>query len=302
MQKYLVLTLLSFLSVTGIKAQDDLEALLEDNENAGRPVEASFKTTRIINAHSVELVKKHHLDIRISHRFGDIAGTAGGFHTLYGFDNVTDVRIAGEFGITEHFTAGFGRSKGGGAIREVWDVYGKYRLLNQTSDNKKPVTFVLVANTNFSTMKPSPDLTSAASFQKWQHRLSYTIQALIARKFNNWLTFQVMPAYVYRNYVAFDDENDLLAIGVGGRAKLTKRFGIIADYFYVFRERNIINDMRVYNPLAIGIEIETGGHVFHLNFTNSTSINANQFMPSTTSNWADGQFRFGFNISRIFVL
>jgi hypothetical protein len=101
--------------------------------------------------------------------------------------------------------------------------------------------------------------------------------------------------------------NNLFALGIGGRVKITKTMAIVADYFLPFRSsesRNYFKQkgVRFYQPLAIGWEIQTGGHVFHINFTNSTAIVENQFIPYTTRSWAKGQFRWGFNISRSFTL
>ena len=155
-------------------------------------------------------------------------------------------------------------------------------------------------------MVKSTDSTSVTSFPKFAHRVSYVVQPIIARKFSKGFSLQMMPTYVYRNFVPFNDENGIFAMGAGGRLKITKRTAIIAEYYYVFsnyRKDLLVDDKKVYfNPIAIGFEIETGGHVFHMNFTNSRGILENQFLPYTKSSWAAGEFRFGFNISRVFYI
>jgi len=286
-----------------INAQDELEELLNNSteEEKSIPTIATFKTTRIINAHSIETVKKKSLDFRITHRFGDIGGVGGGVHTLYGFDNVSDVRIAFEYGITNFLTVGLGRSKGAAIIRELIDIHIKYRLLKQTVDNNIPVSVTLLGSTAFTYMQRSVDSTSEAYLPQFIHRFSYVTQAIIGRKFHDRLSFQIMPTYMHRNYVPFGDESDNFALGIAGRIKLTRSFGIIADYFYVFSPLRQQNSDVYSNPLSIGIEIETGGHVFHVNFTNSKGIIENQFLPYTTSSWTEGGFRFGFTISRVFA-
>lgn len=276
-----------------VSAQEDLDKLLDEPKKSEK-VFATFKTTRIVNAHSIETVKKGALDFRVSHKFGDIGGSNGGVHSLYGLDEASNIRIAFEYGVCDKLTMGFGRSK----IQEALDGYLKYRLLQQTVDNKMPVSITLLANTAFVPQKNvSGDYTNTA------HRFSYTFQAMIARKISNKFSLQLMPTMVHRNYIRNPkDNNDLFSLGIGGRLKLSKRFALLADYFYTSSKIREIGNGFYFPPLGIGFEIETGGHVFHLFFTNSAGIIENHFIPNTTSAWNKGQFKFGFNISRVFGL
>ncbi|HIF14397.1 MAG TPA: hypothetical protein EYQ86_03340 [Bacteroidetes bacterium] len=286
-----------------VQGQDDLDDLLGvGGEAVSETVTATFKTTRIINSHSTEMVKAKHLDFRIAHRFGDMFGASGGAQTMFGIDNASDIRIGFEYGLNENFSLGFGRSKGGNTIKSIIEAYAKYKIIQQTKDNKKKISIVLISHMTASYMSATEDATLITSFENFAHRLTYVSQILIAKKFTNSFSLQVMPSYVHRNLVSYDDENGLFAMGVGGRLKLTKRFGVIADYFHCFRSQNTIGGLQHYNPLSFGIEIETGGHVFHINFTNSRSISEGQFISNTSSDLMGGQFRFGFNISRLFVL
>ncbi len=270
-------------------------------KSPSRPVYETFTTTRIISAHSTETVKGRFLDFRVTHKFGDIGGDVGGSGTLFGLDNVVDVRIAFEYGVTDNLTIGFGRSKGA-QRRQLFEGHLKYRFLTQTTDNSMPFSVALYSNAMASGMTASADSTSETSFQKFEHRLTYVTQVLIARKFGDRFSLQLMPTYLHRNYVAFSDQNGLFAAGIGGRIRLTKVFGLIGEYFYVMRQNNIINGVEYLNPLSFGLEIKTGGHVFHLNFSNSKGITTNEFIPYTTSSWLKGEFRFGFNISRPFKI
>ncbi len=275
------------------QAQDSLlDALVDSVADKSQPVFATFKTTRVVNGHSVETVKRKGLDFRVTHHFGDISGDGGGVHTLYGLDQSADIRIAFEYGVTDRLTLGVGRSK----IGELLDGYAKYRLLAQTQDNKMPVSTTLFVNAGF-----TPQKAAAEEYDNAAHRLSYTYQVLIARKFSPNFSLQVMPTLLHRNYLANpQDEHDLFSMGVGGRLKLTKRFALLADYFYTFSDLRNQSDSGFYAPLGLGIEIETGGHVFHMFFTNNAGIVENVFIPNTTSSWAKGEFKFGFNISRTF--
>lgn len=296
-RKIRTLLLLAFMLfiVPAVYAQNDLLDFLADSvEDTNQEVFATFKTTRIVNGHSIETVKKRGLDFRVTHHFGDVAGNGGGVHTLYGMDLASDIRIAFEYGVNDRFTIGVGRSK----IGEMIDGYLKYRLLAQTQDNRIPVSTTLLLNSG---LTPQKDV--IGEYNNPAHRVSYTYQVLIARKFNQKFSFQLMPTFLHRNYLSdATDQHDLFSIGVGGRLKLTQRFALLADYFYTFSELRQKSDSGFYAPLGIGIEIETGGHVFHMFFTNNAGIVENVFIPNTTSSWLKGEFKFGFNISRTFTI
>jgi hypothetical protein len=310
--KKLTFTLLFTSFCSGVFAQDDMLNLLDSigAKKTHEKVMATFKGSKIINAQSTETVKARTCDFSITHRFGNIGVQSnGGGHTLYGLDNVTDVRIGFDFGITNDLTLGFGRSK----IDELVDGLVKYRILTQTIDNHIPISLAFYGDMSYDAREASKfysGMAPTAGFkQKDVHRFAYTSQLLIARKFGWRFSMQLMPTYQHRNFVigtinadnSAVETNDLLSMGAGFRFKLTKRFAIIADYFYTlsdYRTNNSANPF--YNPLAVGVEIETGGHVFHLNFTNASGIIENNYIPNTTDSWAKGGFKFGFNISRVF--
>jgi hypothetical protein len=288
-------------------AQDDLEHMFQDSTKHHEPVIATFKSTRIIQGSSTETLKKHELDFRVDHRFGDIGGQFGGTKTFFGMDNSTDIRIAFEYGVTDRLMIGISRSKGSGGLTQLYEGLAKYRLLQQTTDDHMPITVTLSGNTVASGATSSTVKSDASYFDKFSDRVSYTGQVIIGRKFNRNLSLALLPTLVHRNRVPYMDENDVFALGGGGRLKFSKRMAVLVEYFYPFRSQETkdyfkANGRQLYNPLSVGLEIETGGHVFHINFTNSTAILENQFIPETTTSWLQGQFRWGFNISRRFSL
>ncbi len=260
----------------------------------------TFRTTRLVNAHSVETLHAKDLDFRITHRFGDIAGDQGSYHTLYGIDRARDIRIALEYGITENLMIGGGRSKGAGPWRELFDGFAKFRLLRQTKDFSMPVSLTYVGTVGGSSMEASDEGSSPVAFTKVRHRYTYANQLVVASRLSDRLSLQLIPSHIHRNLVAFGDENDLYALGGAGTLKISKIWAISMEYFAVFpNERNVPNTT-YHNPLSLGVEIETGGHIFHVNLSNSSGIGPNQFIPYTTEDWLDGEFRFGFTISRLF--
>jgi len=262
----------------------------------------TFNDTRVISGHSVETLEKGKMDIRISHRFGDLVGDFGGMQTFYGLEDVADVRIACEYGISNDFSIGLGRSKGAGPYRQIVDGYLKYKILGQKSDNSMPFTLTAVVTTTAATSPASEDLTSPTSYQEVAHRFAYTTSLIIGRKFNDRFSMQLSPTYVHRNYVVFDDQNGIIAIGAAARLKLSKVIGLIAEYHHLLPYNRVTSTGTYFNPIGLGIEFDTGGHVFQVNFTNSRGLLATEFLPSTSSDILEGQFRLGFTISRGFKL
>jgi hypothetical protein len=283
-------------------AQDDMLKLLGKDSTISRVVNGTFKSTHLINLQSNETVFKKSLDFFISHRFGAMGKSSNAtstYHNLWGFDEVSDIRIAFEYGISDRLTTGFSRSK----YKENWELLGKYRLLEQTIDNKTPFSITLFGNIALST---DQDLryridTPSKSVEA-QRRLSYVAQVIIAKKFSPRLSLALHPTFIHHNFVFPPNENNAYALGIGGRLKMTHTLSLVMDYVYNFGElRKIGNDNGYYNPLGAGIEIETGGHVFSIMFTNAYALIENEFITSTVDTWRKGGIRFSFNISRNFI-
>jgi len=262
--------------------------------NAQNLVFQTFKDTRVINSHSVETVPNRKLDFRIGHRFGNLKD---GWEKLYGLEDAEDVLFGFEYGLSEELTIGISRTKGAGELSALVSPSIKYRILHQKNDNSMPLSLTLMGVSTISTMKSSQGET-LTNFDKFAHRVSYTAQVLIAHKFSQRFTLQVMPGYTHRNKVDFDDVNGIFSVGVATRIQINKVFGIIADATFLLADR----PDGFYAPIGIGLEIDTGGHIFQLNFTNATGIIENDYIPYTTSNWGDKEFRLGFTISRTFNL
>ena len=257
----------------------------------------TFKDYKVINTHSTETLNKGKLDIRIGHRFGDLKG---GWDTFYGFENAQDIMIGGAYGITSRLSVGFHRTKGGGPINKLLNLTLKYKALRQETEGV-PITITVIGLSSASTMSSSDDPDALNNFGKFSHRMIYTGQVLIARKFSDNFSFQLIPSYTHRNLVKFDDENGIISLGFATRIQLNKVMGIIADGTFPFSKlRKPSNGY--YPAMGIGLEIDTGGHIFQVNFTNATGIMETDYIPNTRSNWGNGEFRLGFTISRLFNL
>lgn len=275
--------------------EDDIDNYTGEEEGPGY-IEGTFSSTRVINGHSTETLEKNMMEFRIEHRFGDVAGTAGGIQTMFGFDNVADIRLAFEYGITDNILVGIGRSKGTGApYRSLIDGFAKYRLLRQKQDGM-PISMSIQAGTAFTYMKKLEDLTQVASFPEWQHRFGYFAQLSIAKKFGKRIGLLIAPTYVHRNYVASNDVNALFSVGSAAKFGITPTMAFIVEYYHSFSNAQGRSENQ--NSLGVAVEFETFGHNFTVNLTNSRGFGETQFIPYTYSKWGEGQFRLGFTVGR----
>lgn len=285
-KKSLTLWLLLLLPFTAVRAQEGLLESLQQEEFEEYYTLATFKGTRLINGHSVEMRSHQALDFIISHRFGRVNS---GAYNLFGLDE-SNVRLGLDYGLSNRLNIGIGRN----SFEKVYDGFMKWKLLRQgDGQGMSPLSIVAFTAAALRTLRSPHDLTLS-------NRLTYTWQLLLARKFSQRLSLQLMPTLVHRNLVPTGFEaNDLLALGAGGRFKLSKRVALNVEYYYQFNQQTAEAN---HNPLAIGFDIETGGHVFQLHFTNARAMQEAGFITQTTGNFFEGDIHFGFNISRVFQL
>lgn len=282
----LIFTLLSFAAI----GQDDLMKMLEEETEKDKKPDyatATFKTTRLINGHSVENVAAGVLDFRISHRFGYINS---GAYELWGLDNAT-MRLGLDYGITKWWMIGVGRS----SYQKQYDGFTKVKIFRQ-ADGGFPMSISAMGSIMYKSVKfDNPDIVNY-----YTSNLYYCGQLLIARKFSEGVSLQIMPTVIHYNLVeGATDPNDVFSIGAGGRIKLSKRVSLNVEYYYQLPDYKLPGTV---NSLAIGFDIETGGHVFQLNVTNSSGMTERSFISETTEDFWDGYIRFGFTISRVFTI
>lgn len=279
---------------TETKDNED-EELMDMLDDKGAPkkkeyTSATFKATRIVNGHSIENVGKGVLDFRIAHRFGSLAGGASSF---FGLDGAVTA-LAFDYGVTDWLMVGIMRS----TYEKEYEGYTKIKLLRQTTNNSMPVSVSYMGAMSVQSM-PAPTLPAG---QEWffSNRLFYVNQLLIARKMNRWLSLQLMPTHIHYNLVPTSGEpNNTVAIGLGGRIKLSNRIALTGEYHYRLPDAQL-NGYK--NAVSVGVDIETGGHVFQLIFTNASTISERAFIGQTVDDWGKGDIHFGFNISRVFTI
>ncbi|MCM5528113.1 DUF5777 family beta-barrel protein [Parasegetibacter sp. NRK P23] len=290
-KKVFIAGVLSLFIGTTVNSQDLSELMEAESDSltktSTRYASATFKTSRIINGHSVENTASGIFDFKISHRFGMVNE---GLYTLFGLDGAS-FRMGGDFGITNNLTIGVGRS----TYEKQYDGLVKLRLLRQSEGAKNmPVTATYVGTMAIQTLK---DLRTTNKL-RFSDRLYYSHQLLVARKFSENTSLQIMPTVVLYNRVPLvSDPTAFYSLGIGGRQKLSKRISVNGEYYYQFNKL-----AGTYNSLALGFDIETGGHVFQLHFTNSTGMTERSFITGTTGSWGKGDIHFGFNIARVFRL
>ncbi len=297
----LIVAAIAFSSMASFAQDDDsLLDLLGEDEPTVDYATAGFKTTRIINGHSFEMNGHGVMDFKISHRFGAL--NSGGYE-LFGLDQAS-MRLGLDYGVNSWLNVGVGRSN----VGKFYDAFAKARLLRQQTGKKNiPIHIVYVADVAITATKKEQLMAAqgiAPTFTDYpfSNRMFFTHELIIGRKFSEGFSLQIMPTMVHRNLVSSSkSSNDVFVMGIGGRAKLTKRVALNIEYYYVLPDQ-LDPAGGFKNSLSVGFDIETGGHVFQLHLTNSTGMVENAFMTSTTEDWLKGGIHFGFNVSRVFTV
>lgn len=273
------------------QAQDDdlLKLVGESGKTEKEYVDYAFKSSRVIMSHSMELIRPGVMDLRILHRFGNINN---GIYEFFGLDNAT-MRLGFDFGLTKNLMLGIGRSTN----KKELDGFIKYRIIHQgKGQGSLPFSFVIAGGSSITLLKFA-DTTRKNYFSS---RIGYYGQAILGRKFSEGFTLQFSPTVFHRNLVpTVKDPNDLFAAGIGSRVKLNRRLSLNIDYYYRINPNSTDG---THNPFSVGFDIETGGHVFQLHFTNAVGMNEKVFLLETTNDWSKGDIQFGFNISRSFQI
>jgi hypothetical protein len=284
-----LITLLFILLGSRVVAQDLMDLLNEDESKKTEYTYATFKATRIINGQSIEIPPKGALNFIISHHFGRLNS---GAYEFFGLDQA-NIRLDFNYGITNWLSVGIGRT----SVNKTYDGSIKVKILRQSKGYKNmPVSLTYFTNMAITSLKwQDPERTNYFS-----SRMEFTHQLLIARKFGSRLSLQLMPTFIHRNMVpTIYDQNDVWAIGAGGRIKLTNHLAITAESYFLMPGQTF---EEFYNTLSFGIDLETGGHVFQIYLTNSQGLIEEQFIPGTTGNWLNGDIHIGFNIHRTFQI
>lgn len=277
---------------TGAEAQSNPDDLLNmvNEKPAKELTTATFKTTRLINFHTIEALGKRSLDFRIMHRFGNLNS---GAYNAFGIDGGANIRLSLEYCHDGRFMFGIGRT----SSKKIVDGFLKYRLLRQ-HNHGMPISITIFTSA-FHTFERK-QIDGINKYNSFTDRMSYCHQIMIARKFNSRFSLQLNAAMVHVNLVdKINDKNDCFVIGALARFKFSKRQAITLEYGY---RLNKYSDTKYYDSFGIGYDLETGGHVFQVHLTNSFGITEDQYYMYNTTTWENWGVRLGFNISRVFTL
>lgn len=303
MKKFFLL-IVGLCALSFVNAQDDLLDILDDSppKDEAKKKEivyttATFKGTRIVNMQSPEIPGKGVMQFVFMHRFGAINDDF--LYNFFGLD-LASVRLSLDYSPTDWLNVGFGRS----SVTKAWDGFLKIKMLRQsTGDRNMPISAVLYSTMNYTTLRFNDGLPHYES-----DRLSYSYQLILARKFGDRFSAEVVPTLVHYNLVQTKAQsNDVFALGFGGRIKITQRLALTGEYMLQMPKNTYFDEITqaevpYNNALSIGFDIETGGHVFQLHLTNSRGLIDPQWIGRTPGSWTAGDIYFGFNISRVFTI
>lgn len=281
---------LVFFAIGQASAQEDLLDQLDVKSDKKEIAPAAFKALQICNMQSTKLPAKGELYVLISHRFGDLTQ---GINNFFGLDNAY-TKIGGIYGVTNWLSLGVSRH----THDKLYELGAKYKLANQQIDGF-PVTIVGYNTMDINSALKKDDLTPGLKFN---NRLAYSTQLLVSRKFSEAFSFELAPIYVHKNlYDGILDQKDLLLLGSGARYKLSKRLSLNLEYAARLNMPDEFNSP-YHNPLSVGLDIETGGHVFQFVFSNSQPMNDVTIFSNTQGRWDGGKkaIFFGFNMYRVF--
>jgi hypothetical protein len=260
--------------------------------NPGGPVEDIFWAPTVITTASVTNLPSGNINFSIQHEFG--IATDGG-RTLFGLDDPANIRFGLDFGIVDGLSVGFGRSR----FDKLWDFRFKANVVRQSKDNRIPLEVAVKGDVGINTVE-DPDF-------NFVDRLNYLSAILLARKFSDRVSLQVMPMWSHFNTVfiendgeggTINEQNDHFAVGIAGRFAFNRRFAVLVEYLPVIGNRTT----GTVNAFSIGMDIETGGHVFQVFLTSSQWTTEQHTIARNTDDFFKGDFRIGFNINRVFGL
>ena len=301
-----------------VQAQDDTSFSLFDEPSApvAEKVQFAFKTTKVVNLQSLELIDPGVFDFKMSHRFGAMNGGAAAFNSedavnAFGFD-VATIRFGGEYGVNENLMVGLGRYNV--KSEKGVDAYVKYRLMHQTSDNKKPLSILLLGAVDYKNTQYDRTIIGIAGpvTMAWgipgKQRLSYVGQVIVGKKVNDDFSWILSPTVVVsgmsdrydaasESFVSSGTAKTQFALGMGFRNKLSSRTSLNMEYIPILKGNG-----EFYNSFSVGFDVETGGHVFQFDFTNSVGMNESMFITRNTDRWGAAGVRLGFNLHRVFTV
>lgn len=287
---HIAITLVLFLFWNDAFAQLERRTVVQN-----RPVEQTFMAPRNINLYTVQNLSKGELHYSIMHTFGEVKS---GYQNLWGIDSGANVRFSFEYGLSNKLSVGIGRS----SLDKLVDLSGRYHILKQTTQGDMPVSVSFAGTLGINTSQLGFVENLGLAGYSVADRLSFAGSLLVARKFSENLSLQVSPTAVWFNRVGFETNIEdgstqgYVGLGLSGRYKIRPRTALTLQYIPT------LNQFDKNHNIAVGIDIETGGHVFQMFFTTTPALNDQYLVAGSNGSFIEREFRFGFNVNRLFQI
>lgn len=259
-------------------------------EKLARP---TFESSAVIDNPSSTLYNKNSLEIVMQHRFDLVTGT----NDMIGIWGRTNIRIAASYSILDRLTVGFGTTKD----KRLQDFNLKGALLQQTRKDRIPLSITYYGNATISAL-PKED------FNMVQDRYSYFNQIIFSRRFSNNFSLQIAPSLSHQNAVTSNMKNDMFAIAVGAKIKVSPGTNILLDYsqpLTSYDEASLadiaLGGVNTPKPgISLGVEFNTSAHAFQLFASNYWGIVPQNNYMYNQNDFFSGDILIGFNITRIY--
>ncbi|MFT4604539.1 MAG: hypothetical protein ACI9W4_001271 [Rhodothermales bacterium] len=255
-----------------------------------RPVDELFWAPTVIGTASVTNLNAGDLNYTIKHAFGLVSS---GIENLYGLDGAANIRFGIDYGVTDWLSLGVGRSR----FDKVYDFKAKANLLRQTVSGSSPLEIAVMGDAGITTVENGFEFSD---------RLSYAGMVMFGRRFSDKLAVQISPMVSHLNTVFIEraadgsilaEENTHFGVALAANFKLNELFAVLVEYVPVIGDRSDGTT----DALSVGLDIETGGHVFQLFFTSSDWLTEQHMLARNNDDFLSGDFRWGFNVNRVFA-
>jgi hypothetical protein len=287
--RLVMLMIICFFTFPAVFGQEEVE-----DDEGNTPARAHFESSWIIDNQTVVVPARKTLEFMIQHRFGTVSN---GITDLWGLYAPSNIRLGISYTLFDNVGFGFLRGPvsigvGSSKNNRIQDVNVKYGFLQQTRNNRVPVSITYYGNAAMETLKPEEDLPN----QNTSDRFSYFHQIIISRRFSPKISVQVAPSVSHYNVVEPEMWNDHFAVALAGRYKFSAQSSVIINV------DQPITAHKFYNPqpnVSFGVEIATSAHAFQVFVTSFNALvpqRNNVF--NQNDPWDEG-FLIGFNITRL---
>ncbi len=263
--------------------------------------QAAFSDGRLVHSSTTEVLPQGALELRLALRFGDMGGMNGGYENFYGLDELENLYVGLHYGLSSRIQLGLSRTKGTGAHRQLINGELKVNILQQSdSTGRMPISLTAAHTTTASMQLASNDPESMTYFEDFAHRLSFTSQLIVSRKYSKYFSVQALGGYQHRNIAPTEEGNGFYFAGIGARIGFSDRWGLVLDGTYPISDYRT-RDNGYFPVLGAGLEyLRPNGDLFSLQLSNAGGLIENDFLPYSQSDFTQGELRLGLTFRKHF--